>query len=691
MSELFFQQISQARIDLEEIRDTLALVKSEAAAFAPDDPEPYGADARVLHETLANAQRAWVDLAQRRRELLSQVPAPVEGALERLKAAVVRPFDRIRLSREVNGLSAGLLALGVQAAQARRLLEELHHKPLAVARRCRNLAGQAGSIEQLALALGQKGLYGPELEAVLDRAEQSLGELRQAPACFLAGTDAQVLAEATRDGAVAAWRAAGQVAVPLQEGLDTLSGWQATHDRFVRLLEANQALLGRVETAMQEAERARDYPVGWGAYRDRLVELHTLASTMGEPEAKRTAQQLAEQAGLAQRFGDTALALANDVDAVLSWRQRLLPMLQRAELIGQPAWLAQADSLIPELGRHPPGDWPSELGVQALPDDLGALRERLHQWVPAGPGARLPATLLEGQFAAVRDLLPEIEAFQARLDGVAHHLAALQVRQQEARQELGACGEALARLVERLRDAEPPLDGDLSRARRQVEDARQDCEQAAGYFEASTEPLEARLRYVERRYSVHRRALRTVLSAVQADQDRHRRALQAEVESLETLARLDQEPAMIAARQILLDAPAGGGRAPSRQASPVRLVGEVESHLQVRRDLVVALGTLRSQVSDPIAGLDRVFFEAQETALARYKSLMWEARAARTGTRPLAVDTAWAARLVEMARRDEGRLRRARTAQDARDALQSLVNVYRDLLAEVEVQEARLA
>ena len=687
MTERFYQQLAQARTDLEGIKDTLNLVKDEAGAFAPDDPEPYGTDARALYDTLANLRRDWTALAQRRRELLSAVPAPAEGGLERLRAAVERPFHWARLRQDANDLMARILAMQVQAAQARRQVEELRHKPLLVARRCRELVNQGERIEELALILSQAGLYGPDLEAIPDRFEQSLGELQQVPACFLEGADGQILAEASKDDTAAAWRQAGEVAGQLQAGLDTLAGWQAAHERFVEQLEANAALLDRTEVAMQEAKRAREYPVAWGTYRDRLIELRTLAKMAGEPAVARTTQQLAEQAKLVQHTRDTAQALEDDVDKIVSLRQRLVPLLNRANLAGQPAWLAQARDLIPKLEGHPSGNWSSDLRVQALPDDLRSLEGRLHQWVPAQAGARLLAPQLESQFAAVRDLVPEVEAFRARLDRIAESLGELEDRQQEARQELAASRESLVRLVEYMKRAEPSLGHDLAQARRQVEDARRDCDQAARYFERSSEPLAARLKYVERRFDTHRRALQFTLSALAEDLPRHRQALQFEVEGLEALARLDREPSMVAARRLLKDTRDGQRRAPSRKASPSRLAAEAEARLQVRHDLFVALGSLRSQVADPIAGLDRVFSEARETALARYESLVHRAKATQAGAAEAAVDTARAARLVETAQRDELRLKKARTAQDARGTLQRLIKAYRDLLAEVELQE----
>ena len=65
MTEQFYQQLAQARIDLEGIKRTLSLVKDEAAAFCPEDPEPYGADAQVLHESLAELRRSFGEVAGR--------------------------------------------------------------------------------------------------------------------------------------------------------------------------------------------------------------------------------------------------------------------------------------------------------------------------------------------------------------------------------------------------------------------------------------------------------------------------------------------------------------------------------------------------------------------------------------------------------------------------------------------------
>jgi hypothetical protein len=277
-------------------------------------------------------------------------------------------------------------------------------------------------------------------------------------------------------------------------------------------------------------------------------------------------------------------------------------------------------------------------------------------------------------------LATEVATFRVRQRRIVVALAGIDRKEREMQQMLAQHQRTMQRLIAAMAGAQPPLGTELRRAQAGVLAAAQELAQLADDVTGSEEPLDAQRRYVQERIQVHHQALMTFWSLARQDLDRYRAALQREVEHLCAVAPLDQEPAMIAAQQLL----AAGAGDPASDRDP-------EAPLQQRTALYLALEAIRTQIEDPLAESCQALKHARDMAHREFEDLIHACEAAQTCEEDIPCDLTAVRRMLDAAADDERHLRDAGpTVREVQAILGRLARQYLDAHREIARQRILL-
>jgi hypothetical protein len=469
--------------------------------------------------------------------------------------------------------------------------------------------------------------------------------------------------------------------------------------QFIHLRDSiplNATLLNRVETKMDQVARAPEYPIEWGPYQARLTHLRQAETRIGAIATLRTLDQLSEHVAMADELTRGAQELDADVTQVRTWRDRLIPLLERPELAPKPPWLKQAEDLYTQVSKYAPANWARKHAAHEILTDAGELADRQRRWVPARSSEPLPAGQLDRHLDRVRQLVADLEGFQERLQCVADTLARIQETEQAARQELETAHQSTERLLTLMDRARLSFYPAVVKHRQRLERLCQDGRRLVSELERRNRGLvEEKARRVAAWVGSDHKALEALMPQLDVDRKGIEDELRDEVRELQKLAPFDRERAIKEARQLLDvkrpgDVPSTGQGDDDPVARIAFLVRQAEELLQDRERLHISLGNVASQIRGRIDGPLQTLREARQEALAKFDELVELKRVSEAGWPPLACDTRWAKDLLDYAGRDEKALKdTGGTVSKVLKLLIKLVERYQNLIAEARVREEK--
>ena len=271
-----------------ELRDTtahldadLARLEDETALFPRDISAPYATAAGQLYEKLDHAKTIALNLAKVSEPSQGWTAEPSQGsptnAWHRLRFLLVREPNAARQRR--SQLRAALVqakALRGELDAADALLKELRQKPLATARKARELGSTLETALGLVAALQMGGVRGERLDDVVVTLQSWKAQLASLPAYLFTGKESQIARLAQPPSIVMAWRTLSELEPAARERMADLTHWQSALSSVPAELEQMDQTVASATTCLEQTHPSIDTKAlseAWAVTSDRAREL----------------------------------------------------------------------------------------------------------------------------------------------------------------------------------------------------------------------------------------------------------------------------------------------------------------------------------------------------------------------------------------------------------------------------------
>ncbi len=220
------REVQRLRLHLRRLGKDLEEFKTRAAAYSPDDPEPYQPAARELHQKLASMTE--IQAHQTRQFEVPFTPSsPGPDHLLPQFYAVFGPEytfwqKRYRAFRQIE--QAGR-KYERERQHAEALYEQLQDLPLQVARRAGKLDQDIETWMQAGHGLLMTDTRAHSLGPAVNTVERLKAELHTLPIYFFQGPENSIARQASKEDIVRAWALLAKIQPRFEEAQVTLNGW----------------------------------------------------------------------------------------------------------------------------------------------------------------------------------------------------------------------------------------------------------------------------------------------------------------------------------------------------------------------------------------------------------------------------------------------------------------------------------
>ena len=219
---------------------------SDLQDYSPDDPEPYGSQARLLHQS---ADQIGVQLYQVREQYVhiqERLPHKANGFLQPLS---VSPFLLLDLHTEIDKVRQGLEQQQAALAKLGKQVDELGGLGWMTAQQARQAQQAQAVLDQRLQALRERRASGPEFDEMVSLASRIQERSGQIPANFYSADQLALAAQASKAEIIQVHQATSQSRQD-QDALDKkLQDWES------RLADLDEKQ-GRLRQGLVSAEQA---------------------------------------------------------------------------------------------------------------------------------------------------------------------------------------------------------------------------------------------------------------------------------------------------------------------------------------------------------------------------------------------------------------------------------------------------
>jgi len=352
---------------LAAIDRSLVHLRTEAAAYRPDVPPPYGPIIRDLQSATQSIGNEHSELSERAERVQSQAPDLPETAWRKLGFWFWQdPVYWWRRRGAVQDLVARMDAPRSEAEAADELLRDLRRQPLDTAEQARALLDLVDTAQHTVGLLKSGGVRGD----AIDRAQVSLTEVRSAfndlPVYLFAGTDSQIVRRALPEEIAAAWETVGGREAGIRATATQTVTWHEAYTRSRQELREMQQRIEIAEAAIEAAPMAVDTSEPAQTLAQARTQAEILHARFEEPTIE-DLDRVNEITGVAAEVG----TVIEELGALSSRHAELESVL--AGVAAQLAQIGRQLRQLAEAGRYPLDHVPLQAELDLLADQVRAL------------------------------------------------------------------------------------------------------------------------------------------------------------------------------------------------------------------------------------------------------------------------------------------------------------------------------
>jgi DNA repair exonuclease SbcCD ATPase subunit len=258
MKEQYVARIVRMRLILETLAGDLDDIGKGALEYPVGAPEPYGSVARKLDEDLSKARKI-CDLRMRdRRKLLRETPnLPCNVFVRFLWGFGPEPYRWMMHHSKTLALWKSIQRLETLGISARHLLDDLHHMPITVSHRCKDVGAIRDGILSALDFLKSKGFHGEKIALFTEQVVQFTSAL-QIPGYYFQDSDDLILQQASKDSTISAWQILEKVEKPLRENQKLAQQWQSQFREVDQIYQTAQQSFDLAQQRLREIPESID-------------------------------------------------------------------------------------------------------------------------------------------------------------------------------------------------------------------------------------------------------------------------------------------------------------------------------------------------------------------------------------------------------------------------------------------------
>jgi chromosome segregation ATPase len=416
---------------------------------------------------------------------------------------------------------------------------------------------QSGLAEQRLVALDRK----------IDELRQEAAQAETALDALPVAVDSSALQSTFRDLQVQMQRLQAQLSRP---DLDKLSGMEASaKDQLSALQEleatarhvhqdqnALEFVLNELSQGMKEISNrvaflgtTKSYRILWTRTSNALANMSQQVNELGEAERQRTPAKLAQDLEKANQLILAQQELSQYLQQTSEQHAALVELLEGPELGQAMLWVQNTQKHLPEIQGYDPGNWARADAIVTLPEDLRKIDEALKSLGASRPGDGIAEEQLTPRLEAAQRLGGQYQSLRARASVIESRLAELKLSENQARQTLETIAKNLAQ-VGFIVNSNPVL---VKQAGQEIERFQKQIEkQLADLAQRQKGTVDSKARQASGLALRIEQGLDEWLAGLDQDTQEKGKALTASLTRLDSIAPLEDAPAL-EARRLLVD------------------------------------------------------------------------------------------------------------------------------------------
>jgi hypothetical protein len=280
-AEILAQQMDRGLASLHHI---LGRLKSEAAAYPPDIPAPYGPIVQQLQAAIAGIETTYQTVTDQVTNLSGDPLELPELAWARIAYWFWREprhwwHQRAALGNMVDQLNAPRS----EAAAAKSLLRDLRKQPLDTAERARELYELIDTSQHTAGLLQTGGVHGDPLDAATEALKKYRKTLHALPIYLFACTESQIMRRAQPAEITEAWATIDALDGEIRGSADQVAAWHASYTLTGQELKTMCDCVEAAAGCIREAPDAIDISDLTASWRQISEEAEVLATRFEAP------------------------------------------------------------------------------------------------------------------------------------------------------------------------------------------------------------------------------------------------------------------------------------------------------------------------------------------------------------------------------------------------------------------------
>ena len=498
--------------------------------YLPDDPEPYGSQARLLHQNADQIGAQLFSLREQYVRIQERLPHKASGVLGPL---TISPFLLLDLNTEIGTVRQGLVGQQTSLEQVGKQVEELGGLGWLAAQQTRQAQTTQTELDQRLQVLRERRANGDAFDEMVGLTSRIRDHFGQIPEYFLSAEQPEFAARASKAEIIQVHQMIGQsrqdqeaLDERLQEWEKRLAGIDEKQNRLRQgLVSAEQALstlpkavdsqalqqefeslqtsaqLVQVQVARPELEKlpgietaidgriqaaqeleastrharqgqaaldhvlheltegqkslsdqystlggAKAYRILWARTSNTLTGLNQRVNDLGTAERKRTPAKIEEDLESANQLALEQKELAVYLRQIADQQSALAALLEGPELSQAVLWTQNSQKLLGQIREYHPDNWPRADNLNTLPDDLRGLTDSLQRLGAGRPADGIAESQLVQRLQEAQRIGQAYQALRVRLSAIEGRLAELQQSEGQARESLETTGKNLTQI-----------------------------------------------------------------------------------------------------------------------------------------------------------------------------------------------------------------------------------------------------